>query len=161
MLTKNINFKNFKLKSKNKSLLKNLKILLKENNQIIKSLSPSYKNNYNKKTILKYKKFYDIRIIGMGGSTLGTESIYDFLKHKIKKKLTFYDNLTPNLKTLSKKKNLNLIVSKSGNTIETITNVNLILKKNNDKSIFITENKKSYLLNMFCGLNDVLVYNDN
>ena len=108
MLTKNINFKNFKLKSKNKSLLKNLKILLKENNQIIKSLSPFYKNNYNKKTILKYKKFYNIRIIGMGGSTLRKESIYDFLKHKIKKKLTFYDNLTPNLKILPKKKNLNL-----------------------------------------------------
>jgi len=161
MLTKNINFKNFKLKSKNKSLLKNLKILLKENNQIIKSLSPSYKNNYNKKTILKYKKFYDIRIIGMGGSTLGTESIYDFLKHKIKKKLTFYDNLTPNLKTLSKKKNLNLIVSKSGNTIETITNVNLILKKNNDKSIFITENKKSYLLSLAQKLKAEIIHHNN
>ena len=161
MLTKNINFKNFKLKSKNKNLLKNLKILLKENNQIIKSLSPSYKNNYNKKTILKYKKFYDIRIIGMGGSTLGTESIYDFLKHKIKKKLTFYDNLTPNLKTLSKKKNLNLIVSKSGNTIETITNVNLILKKNNDKSIFITENKKSYLLSLAQKLKAEIIHHNN
>ena len=161
MLTKNINFKNFKLKSKNKSLLKNLKILLKENNQIIKSLSPSYKNNYNKKTILKYKKFYDIRIIGMGGSTLGTESIYDFLKHKIKKKLTFYDNLIPNLKTLSKKKNLNLIVSKSGNTIETITNVNLILKKNNDKSIFITENKKSYLLSLAQKLKAEIIHHNN
>jgi glucose-6-phosphate isomerase len=161
MLTKNINFKNFKLKSKNKSLLKNLKILLKENNQIIKSLSPSYKNNYNKKTILKYKKFYDIRIIGMGGSTLGTESIYDFLKHKIKKKLTFYDNLTPNLKILPKKKNLNLIVSKSGNTIETITNVNLILKKNNDKSIFITENKKSYLLSLAQKLKAEIIHHNN
>ena len=161
MLTKNINFKNFKLKSKNKSLLKNLKILLKENNQIIKSLSPFYKNNYNKKTILKYKKFYNIRIIGMGGSTLGTESIYDFLKHKIKKKLTFYDNLTPNLKTLSKKKNLNLIVSKSGNTIETITNVNLILKKNNDKSIFITENKKSYLLSLAQKLKAEIIHHNN
>tara|TARA_B110000971_G_C19992108_1_gene492451 strand:+ start:93 stop:1250 length:1158 start_codon:yes stop_codon:yes gene_type:complete len=161
MLTKNINFKNFKLKSKNKSLLKNLKILLKENNQIIKSLSPFYKNNYNKKTILKYKKFYDIRIIGMGGSTLGTESIYDFLKHKIKKKLTFYDNLTPNLKILPKKKNLNLIVSKSGNTIETITNVNLILKKNNDKSIFITENKKSYLLSLAQKLKAEIIHHNN
>ena len=161
MLTKNINFKNFKFKSKNKSLLKNLKILLKENNQIIKSLSPSYKNNYNKKTILKYKKFYDIRIIGMGGSTLGTESIYDFLKHKIKKKLTFYDNLTPNLKILPKKKNLNLIVSKSGNKIETITNVNLILKKNNDKSIFITENKKSYLLSLAQKLKAEIIHHNN
>jgi len=161
MLTKNINFKNFKFKSKNKSLLKNLKILLKENNQIIKSLSPFYKNNYNKKTILKYKKFYNIRIIGMGGSTLGTESIYDFLKHKIKKKLTFYDNLTPNLKILPKKKNLNLIVSKSGNTIETITNVNLILKKNNDKSIFITENKKSYLLSLAQKLKAEIIHHNN
>ena len=29
----------------------------------------------------------------MGGSILGTEAIYDFLKFKIKKKINFYNNL--------------------------------------------------------------------
>ena len=36
------------------------------------------------------------------------------------------------------------MVSKSGNTIETIVNANILIKKK-DKNIFITENKKSYL----------------
>ena len=48
-------------------------------------------------------------------------------------------------KTKKKNKNfVNLIISKSGNTIETIVNSNILIKKK-DKNIFITENKKSYL----------------
>ena len=34
----------------------------------------------------------------MGGSSLGTQAIYDFLKHKIKKNFEFLDNLKPNKK---------------------------------------------------------------
>ena len=33
------------------------------------------------------KKIFSV--IGMGGSIIGTQAIHDFLKHKIKKKLTF------------------------------------------------------------------------
>ena len=102
MLTKNINLKNFHLKKINKKVKQDLKKLLKEKSTILDSLSTNYKNSYSKKNILNSQNYKNIRVIGMGGSTLGTESIYDFLKHKIKKKLTFYDNLTPNLKTLSK-----------------------------------------------------------
>ncbi len=93
MLTKNIIFKNFKLNKNNKNNKKirnELKLLLKEENAIIQSLGPTYKNNYNKKTISKLKNFSLIRIIGMGGAILGTKSIYHFLKHKIKKKFYFY-----------------------------------------------------------------------
>ena len=82
----------------------------------------------------------------MGGSILGTEAIYDFLKFKIKKKINFYNNLNNQIKLEKKKKTLNLIISKSGNTLETISNFNLILnfqKKN--KNIVITENKSSFL----------------
>ena len=39
-----------------------------------------------KKDLDKFKKFKTISIIGMGGSILGAESIYQFLKDKIKKK---------------------------------------------------------------------------
>ena len=85
MLTKNISFKNFRLKKYSKKIKKDFDILLKENNEIIKSLSQSYLNSYNKKDILKFKKYFNVRIIGMGGSILGTESIYNFLKNKIKK----------------------------------------------------------------------------
>jgi glucose-6-phosphate isomerase len=43
------------------------------------------------------------------------------------------------------KKNLNnLIISKSGNTTETIVNANILIKKK-DKNLIITEKKKSYL----------------
>ena len=162
MITKNIEFKNFKKKTSTKKILIDLKKLLKENNEIIKSLGLKYKNSYNKKTIKKYQKFKDINIIGMGGSTLGTESIYRFLKHKIKKNFTFFDNLNSN-PIITKKKNgaLNLIVSKSGNTIETISNVNIILKKSKNYNIFITENKKSYLLMLAEKLKAEIVHHNN
>jgi glucose-6-phosphate isomerase len=90
MLTKNINFKNFQYKKNTNKIRNDLKVFLKENTETYKSLSSSYKNYYDKKVIKKLKKYSKIRIIGMGGSILGTESIYDFLKHKIKKKILFY-----------------------------------------------------------------------
>jgi glucose-6-phosphate isomerase len=80
----------------------------------------------------------------MGGSILGTKAIFSFLEKKIKKKIVFFDNLLPKFKLNNEKKILNLIVSKSGNTLETISNVNNLIKKN-QKSIFITENNTSYL----------------
>ena len=80
----------------------------------------------------------------MGGSTLGAQAIYDFLKKKIKKNFIFVDNLNA-FKNNKAKKNLNnLIISKSGNTTETIVNANILIKKK-DKNLFITEKKKSYL----------------
>ena len=86
MLTSSIKFIEFKIKKKNKIIKKQLKILLKENNQIIRSLTNKYNNSFNSKSLLKFKKIKNYRIIGMGGSTLGSQAIYDFLKHKIKKK---------------------------------------------------------------------------
>ena len=54
----------------------------------------------------------------MGGSSLGTAAIYDFLKYKIKKKFYFIDNLQSKLKFSEIKKSYaNLIISKSGNYI--------------------------------------------
>ena len=40
------------------------------------------------------KNFNDLRLIGMGGSSLGTQAIYSFLKHKVKKKFVFIDDLS-------------------------------------------------------------------
>ena len=65
----------------------------------------------------------------MGGSILGTRAIYDFLNYKIKNKFQFIDNLVLKKKIYKKKKSTNIIVSKSGNTLETISNFNLIKKK--------------------------------
>ena len=144
MLTSNINFKNFKIKKNTQKIKIKLKKLLQENNEVIRSLRKTYKNSYNRKLINKYNKGLNYRIIGMGGSTLGTQTIYDFLRKKIKKNFSFIDNLQVITKINKDKKITNLVISKSGNTIETIINTNLLLKKK-DKNIFITENKKSYL----------------
>jgi glucose-6-phosphate isomerase len=144
MLTTNINFKNFKIKKKNLFIKKNLQLILKEKNQIIFSLTKSYKNSFDNKTLKYFKKKLDYRIIGMGGSTLGAQAIYGFLKKKIKKKFSFIDNLQANKNKNLKKTNNNLIISKSGNTIETIVNSNILIKKS-DKNLFITEKKESYL----------------
>ena len=160
MLTSGINFIGFKKKSKISSVKKKLQTILEENNQVIKSLSSNYKNSFNKKQVKKYKKILNYRVIGMGGSTLGTQAIYDFLKDKIKKKFLFYDNLKPSIKKNEKKKFVNLIVSKSGNTIETIVNFNILIKKK-DRNIFITENKKSYLYLLAEKLKAEIIHHNN
>ena len=125
----------------------------------MKSLGKDYKNSFDKSSISKYKKNNNFRIIGMGGSILGTRSIYDFLKHKIKKNFDFVDNLNPYLNTHKEKNYVNIIVSKSGNTLETISNVNILIKK--DKNIFITENRKSYLLLLAQKLKAEIIHHNN
>ena len=141
-------FKNFLNIKKNLKIKKDFQNLLKNQPLFFETLKPTYKYSYSKKIISKYKKFSNIRIIGMGGSVLGAEAIYDFLKKKIKKKLTFVDNLNSNANYFQDKNiNLNLIISKSGNTLETISNVNTLVKKK-DQNIIITEKKNSYLTNL-------------
>ena len=82
MLTKHISFKNFLIKKKYSVVKKNLNLILSEKNQVIFSLSKFYKDSFNKKNIKHFNKKFDYRIIGMGGSTLGSQAIYDFLKKK-------------------------------------------------------------------------------
>jgi glucose-6-phosphate isomerase len=159
MLTKGVKFTNFKTKEKSLLIKKKLISLLKSKNEILNSLSQNYKDNFTKKILLKYKRKTNYRVIGMGGSSLGTQTIYDFLKYKIKKKFIFSDNLQVNLDK-DKKKYTNLIVSKSGNTIETIVNANIFIKKK-DRNIFITENKNSYLLNLAKKLKSDIIHHNN
>ena len=148
MLSKNINFQNFKKVKKIKKISKIFENLLKDQPPFFETLKPTYKYSYSKRALSKYKKFLNIRIIGMGGSVLGSEAIHDFLKKKIKKKLTFVNNLNNIDDYLQDKNiNLNLIISKSGNTLETIANSNTLIKKK-DSNIIITENKESYLTNL-------------
>ena len=161
-LSQNIHFKNFQIK-KNKKKINNIKKkfinLIKENNEIIVSLGKKYKYSFKIKELSKYKNYFNYRIIGMGGSSLGAKAIYNFLKHKIKKKISFLNNLRVEQKQ-SKKKHLNLIISKSGNTLETIVNSNILIKKS-DKNIFITENKKNYLNLLAHKLKSEIVHHNN
>jgi len=141
-------FKNFLNIKNNKKIKKDFLNLLKDQPRFFETLKPTYKYSYSKKVISKYKKFSNIRIIGMGGSILGTEAIYNFLRKKIKKKLTFINNLNSNSDSFQDKNiNLNLIISKSGNTLETIANANTLIKSK-ESNIVITEDKDSYLTNL-------------
>ena len=160
MLTKNISFKNFKIKKNNLKIKHILTSLVKEKNEILLSMSKNYKNSFNKKIINKYKNGYNFRVIGMGGSTLGTQAIYDFLKNKIKKRFFFLDNLQVNNERNKNKKVTNLIISKSGNTIETIVNSNIFIKKNH-KNIFITENKNNYLFRLAQKIKAEIIHHNN
>ena len=159
MSTNNFLFKDFKKKRKSKKIQVYLKDLIISKNKVINSLTQNYKYSYSKKLIRKYKKFKFIRIIGMGGSSLGSHAIYDFLKHKINKNFFFLSNLN-NIEKFPKKNFLNLTISKSGNTLETIVNSNVYIKKN-EKNILITENKKSILRKIGLKLkNEVVDHND-
>ena len=160
MITAGIKLINFKKKTNSLNIKKNLKLILKEKNQVIESLKTSYQNSFERKKILKYKKASNFRIIGMGGSSLGSNAIYDFLKKKIKKNFLFFDNLQTNLKVNDKKKYTNLIISKSGNTVETIVNANILIKKK-DQNIFITEKKNSYLHILANKLKAEIIHHNN
>ena len=120
---------------------------------LFKSFFLKYKYNFNFEKLKKFKKFKTIIIIGMGGSILGSKAIYDFLRFKIKKKFIFIDNSDQSyLEEVKKKNNLKnslfLIISKSGNTIETIVNASFFQKFiNNKNSIIVSENKNNILRN--------------
>ena len=159
MITKNFSFKNFQKKKNNKSLIKYFKQLVVSKNEIIKSLSSNYSYSYKKQKLAKFQKYKDIRIFGMGGSSLGANAIYDFLKYKIKKDFYFLSNLQKR-KFSTKKNYLNLIISKSGNTLETIVNSNIYISKK-DQNIVITENKESYLRNMGIKLKSEIIDHNN
>ena len=165
MLSSNIIFKNFKTKNSNsnqkKKISKILKNLLSEKNEILNSLDSNYKSSYSKNCILKLKKFKRFKLIGMGGSILGARAIYNFLSPKIKN-FFFFDNFNYNSKKKFdfSKKNLNLIISKSGNTLETITNSNVLINSQ-ETNIFITENKKSYLMDLANQMKSEVVHHNN
>ena len=133
--------------------------LIVSKNEVIKSLTKDYYYSFTKQKIKKFKKYKDVRIFGMGGSSLGANAIYDFLRFKIKKNFYFLSNL--NKRNFSSKKNyLNLIISKSGNTLETIVNSNIYISKR-DKNILISENKISDLRNLALKLKSEIIDHNN
>ena len=170
MLKKNNFFNTFflkykKNKTKTKKIYNNfLKDLKKYNIPLLDSYEKYYQFDFSEKTIKKFSSYKNIIIIGMGGSILGTRTIYSFFKKKIKKKIFFFDNLDPNLHLEYKKiKNLKsscfIVVSKSGNTLETITNLRTILSKSSlkNKLVIITEFKNSTLINIGNKLNAEII----
>mgnify|MGYP005994831727 FL=1 len=142
------------------------KIFLKIKNDIknegnsLHVLDNNFKFNFKIKELKRYTKFKTIAIIGMGGSILGAQAIYNFFHTKIKKKIYFFDDLNENkIINFKKKENFSevlfIIISKSGNTVETLSNVFSlnILKKNSKNLILISEKKDNLLFSLSKNLN--------
>jgi glucose-6-phosphate isomerase len=135
---------------------------------LLESYKKDYKLNFSISNLKKLSKYENIIIFGMGGSILGTKSIYSFLKKKIKKKIFFFDNLDENQHAEFKKiKNLKnscfVVVSKSGNTLETIVNLCLIFSKSLIKNnlFVITELKDSNLIHVAKKFNAEIIEHKN
>ena len=157
MLVKTIFFTNNLIKKlKSRNILKTKKKFLElikdyKNGKIplLASFEKDYKPDYSNKLIRILRKKKNIILVGMGGSILGVKALYSFLRKNIKKNFFFQDNLSErNIMELNSKKFYKpayIFISKSGNTIETIANLNLIIqdKKNNNTKIFITEKKNN------------------
>ena len=140
------NFSNYKKNVKKVKKIYSSFLLDFENNKIplLDVYEKNYEFDFSIATIKKYSKYKNIVIIGMGGSILGTKSIYSFFKKKIKKNVFFLDNLDLNSE-YNKIKNLKnccfIVISKSGNTLETIVNLSTIFSKSllKNKLMIITE----------------------
>ena len=162
MLKKNIKFQNFILNKKtsnNKKILNIYKDVIKEKSEVISSLNKKYKDTFSKKILSKLKKVNHVLLVGMGGSILGAKAIYKFL-HPKNKKFTFIDNFSNTLFKNDNKKKIVLTISKSGNTLETISNSNILFNKKNI-NIFITEDRKSYLSELAYKLKSEVIHHNN
>ena len=122
---------------------------------LLKSFDKSYEFDFSIHTVKKFSKYKNIILIGMGGSILGTKSIYSFFKKKIKKNVFFFDNPDVSLQSYYKnikkiKNSCFIVISKSGATLEVLTNFFTIFSKNlfKNKLIVITENKNSPLVEL-------------
>ena len=126
------------------------------------SLSKKFNFNFKYSELKKFNKYQSVILIGMGGSALGARAIYSFCKEKVKKKFIFFDNLDQikieNVKKkINLKKSLFIIISKSGNTLETLINSNLFQDKINNKNTIIITEKKTNLLNTFAKNKKILL----
>ena len=163
-MKKNLVIKNF-IKKKffnnklNKNLFKNyvkaineIKIEINSSQKTLNILNNNFRLNFSIQELKNFKKFNSITIVGMGGSILGAEAIYFFLKSKIKKKVYFFNDINEEKFLYLKKKRLLdktlfLIISKSGNTIETLSNLlSLNIIKKNAKNIIVVSEKKNNVL---------------
>ncbi len=152
-----ISTKTLKVKSLNNLSKKFEKIFIKTKKEVyvkkktLNILNNNFKFNFKIKDLNRFDKFQNIAIIGMGGSILGAEALYSFFKKKIKKKVYFFNNLDEDKVSNFKKKNFSkvlfIIISKSGNTVETLSNTfSLNIIKKNSKNIILISEKKNNLL---------------
>ena len=145
---------NIKLKKKYTNILSNIFDNLDTEQNALHCLSDKYEFSFRKKDLSKFRRFKTVVIIGMGGSILGSEALYFFLNKKTKKDFLFLNDIDHNKLTMLKiKKDLNkvlfIVISKSGNTIETLSNfLSLKIIKKNSKNIVIISEKNNNPLHL-------------
>jgi glucose-6-phosphate isomerase len=138
-------------------------------NFFFNTLSEQYqKNLFLKKIILKKKLHKNILIVGMGGSVLGTKMLSSFFG--LDNNYYFLDSLNNSAVNDLIRKDLSkfsiFIISKSGQTLETLTNCNIILnnfnkrKKEISKNFIIISERNSILFN-FAKKNNILFFEHN
>ena len=145
----------FKFSKKFNKIIKDLVLNIEKEENIYSILNNNFNLNFKFAELRRFKKYKKIVIIGMGGSILGVEAIHSFLQDKVKKKVIFFNDINEDKILKFKKENkfsntLFFIISKSGNTIETLTNffsLN-VLKYNKKNIIIISEKKNNVLFNL-------------
>ncbi len=158
--TKTFN-KNFFSKSIN-----NAKRNIEYKKSIFHTFSKNFKLNFKPRELKEFKKYRRIIFIGMGGSILGSEAINRFLLKNNTKDVHFINNLDLDIinKVKNLKKSLFVIISKSGNTIETLSIVQSLAETvsfNKRNTLIITENKNNQL-NLFAKkLNIKVIFHRN
>ncbi len=141
---------------------------IKDIKKTLNVLDKRFKFSFKINDLKKFQNFKIVAIIGMGGSILGAEAIHHCFKSKIKKKFYFFNDLDEekilNFKrTENLSKVLFLIISKSGNTLETLSNTFAlnIFKKNSKNIILISEKKNNSLYLLSKKLNLFFVEHKN
>lgn len=143
--------KNFKHNKIINNFLKNLDKEKNFKSSFYYNFNKNYIKSLNFKKLRKFKKFKNIIVIGLGGSSLGTTAIYSLFKEKIKKNVIFLNSLDLNkikkINSTKGKNSLFLIISKSGETLEVLTNINYLnnINFNKNNTIIITEKKNNSL----------------
>ena len=88
----NKNFSQKLLKKFNKTIHE-INLEIDNDKKLLHVLNKDYKFNFKLNDLRNFKKYNTIAIVGMGGSILGSEAVYNFLAKKIKKKVYFFNNL--------------------------------------------------------------------
>tara|TARA_Y200000002_G_scaffold374963_1_gene376497 strand:- start:868 stop:2085 length:1218 start_codon:yes stop_codon:yes gene_type:complete len=137
---------NKKLNKKYSDILKDIFTNLDISENTFCSFSKNFRLNFKLKDLNKFNKFQTVVLVGMGGSILGSEALYYFLQDKIKKNFLFINDINEDeLRRLKAnrdlKKILFIVISKSGNTVETLSNFFAlnIIKKRSKNIIIISE----------------------
>ena len=106
----NKNFSQKFLKKFNKTL-QEINLEIDNDKKLLHVINKDYKFNFKLSDLRNFKKYNTIAIVGMGGSILGSEAIYNFLAKKIKKKVYFFNNLDfEKISNFKKKENKNRVL---------------------------------------------------